>query len=110
MAGRGFPLRLFAGEADPIPRRLNGTGFDFRGTGGKDLADYLAAHPTPPSPANAKESAPAHAPLVPLETPFITGMRYSKAPCTEWPSRLDLYHLDPTGDTLRAHGVLILKR
>ena len=29
MAGRGFLLRLFVGEADPIPRRLNGISLGF---------------------------------------------------------------------------------
>ena len=46
-------------------------------------------------------------PLVPLEAPFIEGKRYQLAPATEWPSRLDLYHEDPTGNTLRKHGVLL---
>lgn len=46
-------------------------------------------------------------PLVPLEAPFVEGKRYRLAPATEWPSRLDLYHEDATGNTRRKHGVLM---
>ena len=109
-------------------------GFDFSGTTGKDLADFLrdskptnAPPPRPPilapsMPAVAKESPPppplpaskatppTHATrplLVPLECPWVDGARYRRAQAVEWPSRLDLYHLDPTGDTLRMHGTLV---
>ncbi len=65
---------------------------------------------TPPAlerPAESPQPPPGRALLVPLETPFVEGERYSRAPCTEWPSRLDLYHLHSTGDTRRAGGMLI---
>jgi len=42
-----------------------------------------------------------------LEAPFIEGKRYRLALATEWPSRLDLYHEDPAGDTLRRQHVLM---
>jgi len=50
---------------------------------------------------------PGRALLIPLEAPWIDGARYAKAFCTEWPSRLDLYLLDPKGDTRRSGGALI---
>jgi hypothetical protein len=47
------------------------------------------------------------APLVPLDEPFVEGQRYRLAGAVEWPSRLDLYHVDPGGPWLRRHDVLI---
>ena len=74
--------------------------------GAKDFSDHLTA-----LAKNAPESPqppPGRVLLIPLEAPWIDGARYSRALCTEWPSRLDLYHLDPiNGDTRRSGGALI---
>jgi hypothetical protein len=112
-------------------------GFDFAGSTGKDLADYLSDSkpttasplpspvPAPSKPAVAKESPPPppltapkatppapamRPPLVPLESPWAEGARYRLAQAAEWPSRRTLYIADPTGDTVRRHGALILVR
>jgi hypothetical protein len=45
--------------------------------------------------------------LVPIDEPFIEGLRYQMADAVEWPSRLDLYHVDPNGPWVRRHDVLI---
>jgi hypothetical protein len=95
-------------------------GFDFAGTGGKDLADYLCGlakpitappavitPPAPERPAESKGAAPVRAPLIPLESPWIDGARYRFAGAFEIPSRLPLFYLDPDGDTRRLHGVLV---
>ena len=88
-------------------------GFIFAGNGCKDLAEYLRTSGgenegfPPPSPSPAKDTKP-HRPLfVPLETPFVDGRRYARAPATEWPSRLDLFHESPSGNLRRVHGVLM---
>lgn len=95
-------------------------GFDFTGTGGKDLADYLCrlAKTTPPPPAVITQPAPKTAPeskdaasarplLVPLESSWIDGARYRLAGAHEIKSRLPLFIQDDHGDTRRAYGVLI---
>jgi hypothetical protein len=45
--------------------------------------------------------------FVPLDLAWIDVVRYRTADAVEWPSRLDLFHEDPSGPWIRQHGVLI---
>jgi len=45
--------------------------------------------------------------LIPRDAPFIEGARYSKSYKTDPASKLDLYVIDPRGDTIRKHGRLL---
>jgi hypothetical protein len=45
--------------------------------------------------------------LVPLDKPFVEGVRYREAGATDARNRLDLYLADESGPWLRKHGVLL---
>ena len=45
--------------------------------------------------------------LIPRDAPFREGVRYTKSYKHDPATKLDLYVVDPSGDTVFRHGVLI---
>jgi len=66
-----------------------------------------AAVPPSGNKPQSDVSAPSALPLVPLQKPFIEGLRYRWACATEARTRLELYFEDADGPWLRSNGVLI---
>lgn len=72
-------------------------------------ANRLAMRPPATNTLDARPTglkSPAIGPLVPRDTPFLDGQRYSLAGSSD-STGLDLFFLDPNGAFVRRFGVLV---